>query len=328
MSRTFFLFSVIFIVFTISTVLTTQLIPILKKRKMGQTILEIGPSWHKSKEGTPTMGGLAPVASILLAFVSLVFLPDFFSKKEAIGVILTLLYAFLNGIIGIADDWVKLKNHQNQGLTPIQKLVLQFAFAGAYLAFLGMNGFIPQTVTIPFFGGSFYLGFGVYILALFFLVGTVNCANLTDGIDGLATSVNMVVGGFFIFLAYTLLQNDLLLLGAAMTAASLSFLFFNYHPARVFMGDTGSLFFGALAGGCAFICGQPLLLLLCGVVYYVEGISVVLQVVWFKISKGKRLFRMAPFHHHLEKIGWSEEKIVFTLTLVSLFGAILAAFAV
>ena len=181
---------------------------------------------------------------------------------------------------------------------------------------------------IPFLKIDLSLGFWFYVLALFFLVGTVNCANLTDGIDGLATSVNMVVGGFYTFLAYSLFENGLLLLGGAMTAASLSFLLFNYHPARVFMGDTGSLFFGALAGGCAFLCGNPLLLLLCGIVYYVEGFSVVLQVLWFKISGGKRLFRMAPFHHHLEKCGWPEEKIVFTMTLVSLLGAIVAAFAV
>lgn len=328
MPRTLFLFSVICIVFTISTTLTARLIPILKKRKMGQTILEIGPSWHKSKEGTPTMGGLAPVVAILLIFIAILILPDFFSEKEVAGVVLTLVYALANGIIGITDDLVKLRNHQNQGLTPYQKLILQFAFSGAYLAFLDMNGFINKTITIPFFSTSFYLGFWFYVLALFFLVGTVNCVNLTDGIDGLATSVNMVVGGFFIVVGYTLFQNDLLLLSAAMLAASLSFLFFNYHPARIFMGDTGSLFFGALAGGCAFICGNPLLLLICGIVYYIEGISVVLQVIWFKISGGKRLFRMAPFHHHLEKSGWSEEKIVFTLTLVSLFGAILAAFSI
>ena len=326
MPRIFFLLSVICIVFIISTILTARLIPFLKKRKMGQTILEIGPSWHKSKEGTPTMGGLAPVISILLTLVPLLLLPNFFSKKEVVGVILTLLYAFLNGIIGITDDLVKLRNHQNQGLTPIQKLILQFAFAGTYLAFLDMNGFINKTITIPFFHTSIYLGFWFYVLAIVFMVGTVNCVNLTDGIDGLATSVNMLVGGFFIFVAFILWQNDLLLLSAAMAASSLSFLCFNYHPARVFMGDTGSLFFGALAVGCAFICGNPLLLLMCGIVYYIEGVSVVLQVIWFKISGGKRLLRMAPFHHHLEKGGWTEEKIVFTLTLVSLFGAIFAAF--
>ena len=291
-------------------------------------ILEIGPAWHKSKEGTPTMGGLAAVVGILLICVLFLFLSDFFSRKQTLGVAITLFYALANGIVGMTDDLVKLHNHRNEGLTPIQKLILQTAFAGSYLAMLGMNGFIDKTVRIPFLKMDLSLGFWFYVLALFFLVGTVNCANLTDGIDGLATSVNMVVGGFYTFLAYTLFENGLLLLGGAMTAASLSFLLFNYHPARVFMGDTGSLFFGALAGGCAFLCGNPLLLLLCGIVYYVEGFSVVLQVLWFKISGGKRLFRMAPFHHHLEKCGWAEEKIVFTMTLVSLLGAIAAAFAV
>ena len=327
MLRTTVLFLVITVVFFLSTALTIRLIPILRKKKMGQTILQIGPSWHKTKEGTPTMGGIACVVAVVVVCFGLLLLPGFFSRKGLISVVWTLLFAFANATIGITDDLVKLRNHRNEGLTPIQKLILQTAFAATYLAMLAMGGVISTTVAIPFLNVSISLGFWFSLLALLFLVGTVNCANLTDGIDGLASSVNMMIGGFFTFMGYRLFENGLLLLGGGMMAASLSFLLFNYHPARIFRGDTGSLFFGALACGCAMISKNPLLLVLCGVVYYIEGASVIAQVVWFKISGGKRLLRMAPFHHHLEKGGWSEEKIVFTMTLLSLFGAIAAAFA-
>lgn len=326
MPRATVLFSIILSVFFLSTLLTVRLLPILRKKKMGQMILEIGPSWHKSKEGTPTMGGLAPLIAIVLLGALFLLLPNFFAEKQRVGVILTLLYALLNGMVGMIDDFVKLHHHRNEGLTPPQKLILQTAFASAYLAMLFMSGVTEAHLPIPFFNITLSLGVWFYVLAVPFLVGTVNCVNLTDGIDGLATSVTMVVGGFYTYLAYTMLENGLLILGGAMMAASLSFLLFNYHPARIFMGDTGSLFFGALAAGCALISGNPLLLLFCGAVYYLEGASVILQVLWFKISGGKRLLRMAPFHHHLEKGGWSEEKIVFTMTLVSLLGAILSAF--
>lgn len=326
MSTPTIILGILLAVFFLSTVLMLTILPILQRKKMGQTILEIGPSWHKSKQGTPTMGGLAPALAILLVCGTAFLLPGFIRGKIGISVLLTLLYALGNGAVGVADDLTKFRKHQNGGLTPLQKLVCQFALAGAYLALLTLYGAVDTSLTIPFSARVVPLGYFYYPLGLLFLVGTVNCVNLTDGIDGLATSVNLMVSSFFAYYAFVRAADGLLLLSVCMMGASLSFLLFNYRPARVFMGDTGSLFFGGLAGGLAILSGSPLLLGLCGGVYFIEGASVILQVLWFKISGGKRLFKMAPFHHHLEKQGWTEEKIVFVMTLLSLLGAVLAAF--
>ncbi|MBO5789067.1 MAG: phospho-N-acetylmuramoyl-pentapeptide-transferase [Clostridia bacterium] len=321
------LWLVLLSVFFISVIGISWLLPYLTKKKLGQSILEIGPKWHKTKEGTPTMGGLAPALAICGVGFLLLLLPYTFTQKEKVGVALTLLYGLSCASIGFIDDLTKFRKHQNAGLTPKQKLVLQFAFCGAYLALLHIFGFIDTNVMIPFLPRVWHLGWCFYPLALLFAVGSMNFVNLTDGIDGLASSVCVIVAGFFVFCATKLQQMGLLSIAAAMLAGAFAFLLFNYHPARIFMGDTGSLFFGGLSVGCAFLCGMPLLLLTVGIVFYLEGRSVTLQVLYYKISGGKRLFKMAPLHHHLEKSGWTEEKIVFVFTLISLFGAVLGAFA-
>ena len=310
------------------TVLLCRLIiPILMKKKLGQTILEIGPRWHKNKEGTPTMGGLCFIVPILLS--CLLILPFFASDLLLYawrGFYLTLIYALLNAVIGLVDDLTKFKKKQNQGLTPKQKLFLQTTLATAYLALLHLYGLLNPVINIPFTSLEFNLGALYYLLALVLLVGIVNCANLTDGIDGLATSEAAILSGFFAVMAVFLASHSVLIIAGAVFGGALAFLIFNYHPARVFMGDTGSLFFGAILSGCAFLLGKPLLIVLAGLLYVLEGLSVILQVLYFKLTHGKRLFLMAPLHHHFEKRGWSEVTVVGVFSLVSILFCI-AAFA-
>ena len=315
------------LVFFLTVAIMLKLLPFLKKKKMGQHILASGPNWHKSKEGTPTMGGIAPAIAITAVCLLSFCIPHTYSKDAISGINLTLLFALASGGIGIVDDLTKFRHKENQGLTPLQKLVLQTAFSMAYLAMLYLYGWIDTSLKIPFSSIYVELGFWFYPLALCFIVGTVNFANLTDGLDGLASSVSLIVGGCFAFYASRLYATEITVLSAALMGGALGFLLFNYHPAKIFMGDTGSLFLGGLAVGISFLCRSPLLIVFCGIIFYLEGLSVVLQVVYFRFSGGKRLFKMAPLHHHFEKSGWSEEKIVFVFTLLSLLGAVIGAFA-
>lgn len=314
-------------VFFLSVLLTLWILPRLKSRKMQQMILEIGPKWHKSKEGTPTMGGLAPALASGAVCLLCLLLPGEFTRAEGNALALSVLFALGCGAVGAVDDLAKFRHHRNDGLTPTQKLILQTAICAAYLAILRIRNLTPASVPVPFTDLSVPLSAFWIPVMLLYSVGTINFANLTDGIDGLASSVNMIIGGFFVAVGILLGKNDLICLAAAMMAGALAFLLFNYHPARIFMGDTGSLFFGAMAIGCAILSGRPLLLLLTGIVYYLEGFSVILQVLWFKLTRGKRLLRMAPLHHHLEKCGFSEEKIVFIMTLLSLGISVIAVFS-
>ncbi len=318
---------ILIVTFVLTVTFTKILLPLLQHKHAGQYILEIGPTWHKNKEGTPTMGGLAPLAAVFLC-ASLFLL--FFSRTDEAAnlapVIITLLFAFGNGLVGVFDDATKLINKKNGGFTPWQKLVLQTALATAYICLLVRYGIISATISIPFFNIVVSPGPIWYPLAVVFLVWFVNCANLTDGIDGLASSVGGVVAIGFMLIGLYLASFSLVFCSACFLGSTLGFFIFNRHPARIFMGDTGSLFFGAIAVGCAFISGNPLLMLPLGIVFSLEGISVILQVGYYKISHGKRLFLMAPFHHHLEKKGWSEWKIVIVFSAITLI-AVSIAFA-
>lgn len=297
------------------------LIPTLK-RFAGQKILEIGPRWHKSKEGTPSMGGLSFLISTLL---TICVLAAILAAKHSITAVrpllLSLAYALGNALIGIIDDCTKIRKKENEGLTPTQKLVLQVVLAAAYLALLKLFGIITTDIHLPFTDAVLPLGYAYYFFALIILVGIVNCANLTDGIDGLASSVALVIGIFFAFTAAKIGALPLTVMSGAVIGSALGFLVYNWHPARVFMGDTGSLFFGALTASMAFMINMPILILIVGLIYVIEGISVILQVGWYKKTK-KRLFKMAPIHHHFEKSGYSEIRIV---VLFSLITAILSA---
>ena len=298
------------------------LIPKLIEKKMGQKILAIGPRWHMKKEGTPTMGGLCFVLPIVLTGLAgcLVLLPHA-TRQSIVFLLLTVLFSLMNGVIGIVDDLAKFRHRRNDGLTPRQKLLLQSVAAAAYLSLLAIFGFRPDLARFPCVFSSEWV---FWLFSSFLLVGIVNCANLTDGIDGLAASDAAVLAGFFGLVGAGLLSETLSLFSGAIFGGAAGFLLYNYHPARVFMGDTGSLFFGAALAGCSFLAGEPLLILFAGSLYVLEGLSVILQVGYFKITHGKRLFKIAPIHHHFEAVGWSENRIVAIFSLFTFLVSTLA----
>jgi len=308
--------------FALTVIISRYLIPVLASRKMGQKILDIGPRWHKSKEGTPTMGGLAflAVAFVCGLIASVVILIKWGSEVSA-PVIMTVALALASGLIGIVDDSAKLRKKQNEGLTAPQKFGLQVLVAALYLLGMWLFCDLSTYLYIPFFGVGFDIGFFFYVIALFLIVGVMNAVNLTDGIDGLASSVTTVVGIFFAIVAFFMLpgfvNGPLAVIAALAIGICLGFLVYNFYPARVFMGDTGSLFLGGLVVGGAFLMGNPLIIVVCGFVYICETASVMLQVGYFKLTHGKRLFKMAPIHHHFEKCGWSEIKIVCVFSAVT-----------
>ena len=307
------------------------MVPFLHKIKFGQTIREVGPSWHKNKQGTPTMGGIMfIIGSSVAAVICIAFLwlnGGAETQLMLVKVMAGALMAVGFGIVGFLDDYISIKKHRNLGLTEIQKLILQFIIVGAYLLSVALAGGTTETV-IPFLG-SVDLGFFYYILAAVFIVGMVNAVNFTDGIDGLNTSVTLVVALVFSVIAMLLNRVGLSLYAAAIVGAMIGFLFWNANPAKVFMGDTGSLFLGGVCA-LAFGVNMPILLILIGIIYIVEILSVVLQVTYFKISHGKRIFKMAPIHHHFEMCGWNENKICFVFSgvtlLAGIIGVLLAVF--
>ncbi len=308
------------------------MVPFLHKIKFGQTIREVGPSWHKNKQGTPTMGGIMfIIGSSVAAVICIAFLwlnGGAETQLMLVKVVAGALMAVGFGIVGFLDDYISIKKHRNLGLTEIQKLILQFIIVGAYLLSVALAGGTTETV-IPFLG-SVDLGFFYYILAAVFIVGMVNAVNFTDGIDGLNTSVTLVVALVFSVIAMLLNRVVLSLYAAAIVGAMIGFLFWNANPAKVFMGDTGSLFLGGAVCALAFGVDMPILLILIGIIYIVEILSVVLQVTYFKISHGKRIFKMAPIHHHFEMCGWNENKICFVFSgvtlLAGIIGVLLAVF--
>ena len=311
----------------LSTVISLRfLIPKLRSMKMGQKILDIGPRWHKSKEGTPTMGGLAFAIPTIVVCVAAIFYMHFSGKSTTIlPLLLTLLLAAGNCVIGVIDDMTKFKKQQNEGLTAPQKFALQLAMAGAFLALLRLYGHLNTSLVIPFTGIELELGWLYYVFALVFITGIINSVNLTDGIDGLASSVTLVVAIFLSALAFTSRGIELAVLGAAIVGATSGFLVYNFYPARVFMGDTGSLFLGGLVAGAAFMIDSPLLVALVGIVYISEALSDIIQVGVYKLTH-KRVFKMAPIHHHFEKCGWSERKIVVVFSAVTLVCSVIAFF--
>ena len=298
-----------------------RLIPILK-RKAEQPIYDEGPSWHLKKKGTPTMGGLGFLISTSIVFSAVtIYLYLSGEKYFATSLLISGIYAILNSLIGIVDDYAKIRKKENAGLTPIQKLILQAAVASIFL--VARKIFLHASSEIIFKSMSVDLGIFYYPLALVMLIATVNCANLTDGIDGIASGVSFAIGIVLAFLSVNS-NADVTFISFALMGATVGFLFFNLYPAKIFMGDTGSLFLGSLAGACCCSLGNPLIILFVGIVYLLEGVSVILQVLFYKLTK-KRLFKMAPFHHHLEKCGWGENKIVIWAIIITLVFSIPAS---
>ncbi len=299
------------------------LLPVLRALKAGQSIREVGPTWHNSKAGTPMMGGLMFIIATVLCL--LVSIPG----MEHFSVFYVLALGLCFGLVGFLDDFFKAKFKRNLGLTSIQKALLQMAVSAIFIYLLLKQGVISSQLYIPFTGKSFAIHPLVYVFfSMFVMVGCVNAVNLTDGVDGLCGSVTVPVMVFFTAVAVAKGQFDLALLPASLVGGLLAYLFYNWHPAKVFMGDTGSLFLGGIVCAMAFALDMPLILLLVGFVYIVETLSDIIQVGYFKLSHGKRVFKMAPIHHHFEMCGWKEIKICFVFSAVSAAMCGLAWYAV
>jgi phospho-N-acetylmuramoyl-pentapeptide-transferase len=306
-------------------------VPWLRKIKAGQEILEIGPNWHKSKAGTPTMGGVIFIAAATLV----VFTVGFFAIRDGeLGGVFVLLFSLFYGAVGFLDDYEKLKKKQNLGLSARAKFILQLVVAIALLYLLRLEGYLTPELYIPFWNITVSMPEWLYfVLAAFIIVGTVNSVNLTDGLDGLAASVTIPV-----FICYTAIAfywgvqyRSLAVFSAGLTGGLFGFLVYNFYPAKCFMGDTGSLFLGGAVCGMAFALDMPLILVTLGIIYILETLSDIIQVGYFKLSHGKRVFKMAPFHHHLEMGGWfghkwTEKQIVALFTTISVVFAVISFF--
>ena len=311
--------------FLLTLVVERKLILVLISHKVGQIILDIGPRWHKHKEGTPTMGGIGFILPVMLVMAGyFVYTAVAGVSPDFIPLALTLAFAICNGAIGFVDDYSKLIKKQNEGLTAKQKLFLQIVIAAAYVTVMAYTGNLSTAVHIPFTAIRLQLGWLWYPIAVLILVGVVNGANLTDGIDGLCSSVSAVVGAFFAVVAFVMLRPELAIFPATVIGGTVGFLMYNFYPAKIFMGDTGSLYLGGAVVGMAFLIEEPLIIMIAGIIYLIEVASVILQVGYFKITHGKRIFKMAPIHHHFEKCGWSEVKIVGVFTLITAIACVLA----
>ncbi len=302
--------------FTLSVLFGLWLVPFLRRKKMGQQIREEGPNWHKTKAGTPMMGGLMFIFAVLVLTLGYSIYTGGQNIKEVLCV---LFLALTSALVGFLDDYEKLMKKQNLGLTVRQKLVLQAIVAVVFLLILNWLDIYKGEVILPFINMELNVPLWlVYPIAGLVVIFTVNAANLTDGIDGLATGVTLPVMGFFAAAAVFVGKGGIAMLAAGMAGSLAGFLIYNYNPAKVFMGDTGSMFIGGMVTGLAFVMKLPMILVVVGLFYYVESISVVLQVIYFKLTHGKRLFRMSPIHHHFEMCGWSEKKIFYVFTLLTL----------
>lgn len=318
--------------FLITSVIGMWLIPFLRRLHFGQTILDIGPAWHKSKQGTPTMGGIMFIIGITVALVAgwltLALSGQGVADASAAGSFYLwggLLMALAFGLIGFLDDYISVVKKRNLGLKAGQKSLAQLLVAVVYLA--AQQIFAPTTSFWLPFVGDLDIGIFYYPLMLFIIVGTVNAVNLTDGIDGLDASVTMVASMGFMVIASIAGFSQMNLLAAALAGGCLGFLVWNFHPAKVFMGDTGSLFLGGMVVALAFGLRRPVLLVFIGIVYVVETLSDIIQIGSVKLT-GKRVFKMAPIHHHFEMSGWSEVKIVAVFSAVTALGCLIAVLLV
>ena len=319
------------------------IIPALRRLHFGQTIKEIGPTWHQGKNGTPTMGGLTFYLGVLVGLAlspsqtaglqtlspeqnphGVTILNTFIQIAAAVGpsLFIGVLTAYAFGLVGFVDDYIKVVKKRNLGLMARYKIVAQVLITGAYLSSLYLNETLSTIVTLPLLGAVDF-GWFFYVLSFLLIIGMVNAVNLTDGIDGLASSVTFVVMMGFMFIASLLGNTTMALFAAAVAGGCAGFLAWNFYPAKTFMGDTGSMFLGGAVVAVAYGIGRPELLLFMGVIYLIEAFSVMLQVTYFKLTHGKRIFKMSPIHHHFEMCGWSEVKIVSVFSFITLVGVVL-----
>lgn len=295
--------------FAVSVLFGPVIIPFLRKLKVGQTIRDEGPQSHLKKNGTPTMGGILILLSVVVT--SLLFVKDY----PKIIPILFLTLGF--GLVGFLDDYIKVVLKRSMGLRAWQKMALQIVVTGVFAYYLLHYTDVSLAMKVPFMDGV-YLDFGWMNIPILFVVviGTVNGTNFTDGLDGLASSVTVLVATFFTVVAIGT-GSGIEPVTCAVVGALLGFLLFNVHPASVFMGDTGSLALGGFVAACAYMMQMPLFIVIVGFIYLVEVLSVILQVSYFKLTGGKRIFKMAPIHHHFELCGWSETRVVAVFSIVT-----------
>lgn len=318
--------------FLVTYLLGFLIIPVLKKLKAGQTTKEIGPVWHKSKTGTPTMGGIFLIfgvsSSLIFSIISIYLInknnvnisDSILSNSDLIRIFASLFCALSLGALGFIDDFIKVIHKHNKGLSPMQKTTFQLTIVILYFITLSINKCISTTVNIPFFGqvdfGIFY-----YIISVLGMYGIINAVNLTDGLDGLVSSVTAVYAIAFIVISNILKSVGINMVSCSLLGGCLGFLAWNFFPAKVFMGDTGSLFLGGLVASLGFGINEPVLILIIGIIYVIEAMSVVIQVTYFKLTHGKRIFKMSPIHHHFEMSGYSEVKILCLFsTITAIFG--------
>lgn len=306
--------------FVISAAAGPMIIPILKKMKVGQTVRDDGPQTHLKKNGTPTMGGLIFLLSV--AVTSLFYVKDY----PKIIPILFVTVGF--GIVGFLDDYIKVVLKRSEGLTPGQKMLGQIVVTAVFAWYMTERSDVGLEMLIPFGGGRCLDLGALSVPFLFFvLIGTVNGTNFTDGLDGLASSVTVMVAVFFTVVAIGT-ESGIFPVTCAVTGGLLGFLLFNVYPASVFMGDTGSLALGGFVASTAYMLRLPLFIVIVGLIYLVEVLSVMIQVSYFKATHGKRFFKMAPIHHHFEKCGWSETRIVAVFSIITALCCLIALAAI
>lgn len=309
-------FIALFLSFVITVAVAPSFIPFLVKLKFGQTVRDDGPQSHLKKNGTPTMGGIIFLLGITAG--TLVFGLRY---KDSIPVLLMTL-GF--GLVGFLDDYIKVVLKRSLGLKPWQKMGMQFLITAAFAYYMVKVSPASLLIRIPFTGGKmFSLGWFSVVLLFVAVLGTVNGSNFTDGLDGLASSVTVVIAGFFAVIATKACQGLLPVILAFM-GGLLGFLVFNCHPAKVFMGDTGSLALGGFVISTAYMMNMPIYVIIVAGIYFIEVLSVIMQVSYFKITKGKRIFKMAPIHHHFELCGWSETKVVTVFTIITFLLCVIA----
>ncbi len=310
-----------FLISLVFTLMTGRVLVPRLREKAAQPIYADGPSWHAKKSGTPTMGGVSFVLGICSSLlIAALYLQIIDQKEDALSLVLSVGFALLNSFVGIIDDIKKLRKKDNAGLTPTQKLILQGTFAALFLLVRYIA--FGKNESIMFSFGEFTLGWMYYPLTFLVLVGITNCANLTDGIDGLASGVAFAIAASLFYIS-SYVSSEVSFIGAAVMGGAIAFLVFNIHPAKVFMGDTGSLFFGALIATTGIVLDNPIITLIVGGIYVIEGASVILQVTSFKLTR-RRIFKMAPIHHHLERCGWSENKICVVAIIATFIFAFVA----
>ncbi len=312
-----------------ATVFGKYYIPWLRKQKVGQEIKTDGPVWHMNKSGTPTMGGVIFICATLFGILTVGFHGMLHGNFLHVYVF---VFALVFGCIGLLDDWEKLKKKQNLGLTSRNKFLLQLAASLLFVVLMERLGYVSAYMYVPFLNTYIHLPKLLYfILSAFIIVGTVNAVNITDGVDGLATGTSIPVFLFFVAVTYLAggVLSELGVFASSLLGGLVGFLFYNFNPAKVFMGDTGSLFLGGALAALAFAYDMPLILVTLGIVYIIETLSDIIQIVYYKVTHGKRVFKMAPFHHHLEMGGWtgkkwSERELFFLFSGISFLFAILS----